>query len=220
MTDRGTNEIFARIARRYDRINRILSLGQERRWRMRTIAFLPEGTVLDLGSGTGDAAAQLAPRTVVAVDPVVEMLSLSDIEGRVAAVGEALPFPDQSFDGVFSAFVVRNLDSVPKTLTEIHRVLRPGGVAAIVDLGRPPNPVAASIHRVGSAILLPLVGAVVARSPREYWYLHRSLDSLPPPEEMYRDGALTMERVWRMGPLGFVYGVVLRKQGTSPATGS
>lgn len=212
---RGTDEIFARIACRYDRINRILSLGQERRWRQTAIRHLPQGTVLDLGSGTGDAAEQLAPRRVVALDPVVEMLELSHIPQRVAAVGEALPFPDDSFDSVFSAYVVRNLASVPKTLSEIHRVLKPGGVAAIVDLSRPTNRWLATLHRVGSAVVLPLVGAVLARSPREYWYLHRSLDSLPAPEVLYADSPLSLEKTWRMGPMGFVYWVVLTKSGTS-----
>ncbi len=208
---RGTDEIFARIARRYDRINRILSFGRERHWRRRAIRHLPDGVVLDLGSGTGDAAGQLAPRRVVAVDPVVEMLALSDIGERVAAVGEALPFGEDTFDGVFSAYVVRNLSSIPDTLAEIHRVLRPEGVAAIVDLGRPPNRWLAMVHRMGSAITLPLIGAIFARSPGEYWYLHKSLDALPPPEELYADGPLVVERVWRMGLFGFVYGVVLRK---------
>jgi demethylmenaquinone methyltransferase/2-methoxy-6-polyprenyl-1,4-benzoquinol methylase len=129
---------------------------------------------------------------------------------RVVAVGESMPFADESFDGVFSAYVFRNLTSIDQTLTEIRRILRPGGKAVIVDLGRPRNPILRLIHRLGSAIALPLAGLIV-RAPGDYWYLHKSLDKLPPVEELYAGGPLTVERTWRMGPLGFVYGAVLTK---------
>lgn len=205
-----SDRIFARIARRYDLVNRILSFGQEQSWRRRGAAHLPPGRVLDLGSGTGSALPVFGERQVVALDPVREMLGLSPIPLRVAGVGERLPFPDGSFDGVFSAYVFRNLTSIPATLSEVARVLRSGGVAVVVDLARPRGRVAAALHRAGSAVFLPLAG-LLAGSPGDYWYLHRSLDKLPPPEELYREGPLRLEQVWRMGPLGFVYGAVLRK---------
>lgn len=205
-----SDPIFARIAHRYDLINRILSLGQDQNWRRRAIRHLPAGWVIDLGSGTGAASEALADRSVVALDPVAQMLSLSTIRLRVVGVGEAMPFVDESFSGVFSAFVFRNLTSVPATLGEIERVLEPGGAAVILDLSRPSNAVAAWIHRVGSAIALPLAG-LIAGAPRDYWYLHKSLDSLPQPAILYRDAPLEIERLERMGPLGFVYAMVLRK---------
>lgn len=170
---------------------------------------LPDGAVLDLGAGTGAANVDLAGRhSVVAVDPSPEMLSLNDADSRVVAVGERLPFDDDTFDAVFSAYVFRNLDSVAATLDEIARVLRPGGRAGIVDLGRPRSRVAARIHRAGTAVVLPTVGRL-AGNVDEYRYLHRSLDKLPPPEVLYAVGPLVLEDVWRMGPLGFVYGAVL-----------
>ncbi len=210
MSARRSDAIFAKIARRYDRLNAVLSLGQEQRWRRRAVDYLPAGRLLDLGSGTGAAAPVFGLRQVVALDPVPEMLSLSPIGHRVVAMGEHLPFADETFDAVFSAYVFRNLDSIDTTLAEMARVLRPGGAAGIVDLTRPARPVAAKLHRAGTALVLPLAGRVVG-APGEYRYLHESLDSLPPPEELYRDRVLTFERVWRMGPLGFVYGVILRK---------
>lgn len=206
-----TDPIFARIARRYDRINAVLSLGREQAWRRAGAVHLPEGSVLDLGSGTGAALEVFEHRSVVGLDPVVEMLKLSPIRHRVAAVGEALPFPDASFDGVFSAFVFRNLTSLDQTLTEIARVLKDGGRAVVIDLTRPRSPVAAGLHRMGTSIVLPAVGAMFAGAPGEYRYLHRSLDSLPPPEEMYAHGPLRLERLWRMGLNGFVYAAVLAK---------
>lgn len=207
----ASDPIFAKIARRYDRINRILSLGREQEWRRRAAHHLPDGPVLDLGSGTGAARPIFGSRPVVALDPVVEMLKLSPLERKVAAIGESLPFGDGSFDGVFSAFVFRNLASVPRTLREMGRVLRPEGKAVVVDLTRPRGKVPRLIHRAGTSVVLPLVGGVFAGAAEEYRYLHRSLDSLPPPEQLFHDGPLRVERVWRMGMNGFVYGAVLEK---------
>ncbi|MFQ5948069.1 MAG: class I SAM-dependent methyltransferase [Acidimicrobiia bacterium] len=206
----STREVFSRIARRYDTLNRILSLGRDQAWRRTAIAYLPPGRVLDLGGGTGAATPEFGDREVVALDPVPEMLALNRAASRVVGVGERLPFGEGVFDGVFSAYVFRNLDSVEATLGEIARVLRGGGVAAIVDLGRPRSRLAKRLHRAGTAVVLPSAGALIG-ARREYAYLHRSLDKLAPPEELYAAGPLRLERVWRMGPLGFVHGAVLRK---------
>jgi demethylmenaquinone methyltransferase/2-methoxy-6-polyprenyl-1,4-benzoquinol methylase len=203
-------EVFSRIARRYDLVNRVLALGRDGAWRRAAIAHLPPGRVLDLGAGTGAANREFGTRRVVSLDPSVPMLARNPQPRRVAGYGEHLPFADGSFDAVFSAYVFRNLESIPSTLAEMHRVLRPGGVAAIVDLARPPAASLRLLHRAGTAVVLPVVGTLVG-APREYWYLHRSLDSLPPPQVLYGGGPLALERVWRMGPFGFVYGVVLRK---------
>jgi demethylmenaquinone methyltransferase/2-methoxy-6-polyprenyl-1,4-benzoquinol methylase len=205
-----SDPIFAKIARRYDRINRILSVGQERRWRAIGVEMLEPGVVLDLGCGTGDT--DFDGREVIGLDPVVEMLRLSPVPAKVVAVGEALPVRDESVDGVFSAFVFRNLGSVDRTLEEMERVLRPGASAVIIDLGRPQNRMLGLVHRLATAIVLPLVGLLFAGAPKEYWYLHRSLDSLAAPEMLYEDRGLALEEVWRSGIFGFVYGVRLRKR--------
>ena len=203
-------EVFSRIARRYDRVNRILSLGRDDDWRRSAIGYLPAGSVVDLGAGTGAANSDLGDRQIIAVDPAPQMLSLNHAAMRIVGKGEALPLADNSVDGVFSAYVFRNLDSIANTLDEIARVLRPGGVAAIVDLGRPESRWKRVLHRMGSAVVLPIVGLFVGGFS-EYRYLHHSLDSLPPPQEIYAGAPLRVERIWRMGPFGFVYGVVLRK---------
>lgn len=205
-------EVFADIAGKYDRINKLLSFGQDDNWRTTIIERLPEGRILDIGAGTGAANRLFADRDIVALDPSEPMLSLNDAPEKHVGVGESLPFEDGTFDAVFSAFVVRNLDSVDETLAEIDRVLKPGGKAGIVDLGRPRNRAARVIHQIGSAIALTGVG-LVYRALDEYRYLNRSLDKLPPPEEMYRDTPLELQHLTRMGPLGFVYGVVLAKSG-------
>lgn len=209
-----SDPIFARIASRYDRINRILSLGKERVWRATGVAMLGPGIVLDLGCGTGDT--DFGSRPVIGLDPVIEMVALSAVPARVVAVGERLPLRDDTMGGVFSAFVFRNLTSVDATLTEIERVLEPGRAAVIIDLGRPRGRILRAIHRIGTALVLPLVGLIFAGAPKEYWYLHRSLDSLPQPEELYAGRDLVLEEVWRSGLFGFVYGARLRKR---PAAG-
>lgn len=206
----SNGKVFTPIARKYDRINTLLSLGQDQHWRRSVVERLPEGRLLDLGAGTGAAAPIFGTRDVVALDPSQEMLIRNDAGLRVGGVGEALPFADGSFDAVFSAYVFRNLDSVDQTLIEVARVLRPGGKAGVVGLGRPEGHWRRRVHRVGTSIVLPIVG-LLSGAPRAYTYLHRSLDKLPPPEEMFAGGPLTLEEVWRMGPMGFVYGVILTR---------
>jgi demethylmenaquinone methyltransferase/2-methoxy-6-polyprenyl-1,4-benzoquinol methylase len=202
--------VFSDIAGKYDRINAILSFGQDQNWRRRVVDHLPMGRLLDLGGGTGAANAIFDDREVIALDPAPEMLALNPSPRRVVAVGEAIPFGDGVFDAVFSAYVFRNLDSVAATLEEVARVLRSGGRAGIVGLGRPQSTWQAAVHRAGSAVALRGVGLATGAYD-EYTYLHHSLDKLLPPEELFADGPLLVEELWRMGPLGFVFGAVLEK---------
>jgi len=206
----GGAAVFSDIAERYDRLNTILSFGRDKAWRLRAARYLPAGHLLDLGAGTGAGNRAFGERWITAVDPSLPMLARNDAGRRIAAVGEHLPFADEAFDGVFSAFVFRNLTSVTDTLAEVHRVLRPRGAAVIVDLSRPEGKVQRRLHRAGSAVFVPLVGRL-AGAPGEYSYLDESLDKLSPPEELYAAGPFTLEHTWRMGPFGFVYGAVLCK---------
>ncbi|MFQ5554722.1 MAG: class I SAM-dependent methyltransferase [Acidimicrobiia bacterium] len=204
----SNGDVFADIAGKYDRINRVLSLGRDDNWRRQVVDRLPDGSILDVGAGTGAANGAFAGRGVVALDPSAAMLGRNDASHRVVATGERLPFVSEVFDAVFSAFVFRNLASVDATVSEMARVLKPGGKAGVVDLGRPPGKLASRLHRAGTAVVLGGVG-VAAGARSEYRYLHRSLDKLPGPEALFADGALRLEEVWRMGPLGFVYGAIL-----------
>lgn len=210
MTGRGAGRVFTPIARRYDLINTVLSLGRDQAWRREVVEQLPQGRLLDLGAGTGAANAIFGDRTVTALDPSPGMLARNHLAQRVTGVGEVLPFEDSAFDAVFSAYVFRNLDSIPVTLDEIARVLRPGGRLGVVDLGRPKKAWQRRLHRLGTAIVLPTVG-LFGGAPKAYWYLHRTLDKLPPAEVLFREGPLALESVWRMGTMGFVYGAVLVK---------
>lgn len=202
--------VFKDIADSYDRLNSVLSLGQDQKWRNTVVSRLPAGRLLDLGAGTGAANEIFGDREVVALDPAPEMLSLNLVPRRIVAVGEQLPFADETFDAVFSAYVFRNLDSVEETMDEIARVLRPGGMAGIVDLGRPQGRIRSGIHRAGTAVVLPLAGMSIGARD-EYVYLHHTLDKHPRPEILLADAPLTLIETWRLGPLGFVWAALLRK---------
>lgn len=202
--------VFKDIADRYDRLNAVLSLGQDQKWRNTVVSRLPGGRLLDLGAGTGAANEIFGDREVVGLDPAPEMLALNDAPDRIVAVGESLPFDDESFDAVFSAYVFRNLDSVDTTMQEVARVLKPGGMAGIIDLGRPEGSFATRIHRMGTAVVLPVAGMAIG-AREEYVYLHHTLDKHPPPEQLLADTPLTLQDTWRLGPMGFVWAALLAK---------
>jgi demethylmenaquinone methyltransferase/2-methoxy-6-polyprenyl-1,4-benzoquinol methylase len=204
----SNGDVFSDIADRYDRLNAMLSLGQDQKWRNTVVSRLPQGRLLDLGAGTGAANEIFGSRKIVALDPAPEMLAFNDASERVVSVGERLPFDDATFDAVFSAYVFRNLDSVEQTMNEVARVLRPGGMAGVVDLGRPTGDVKSKLHRAGTSVVLPLAGmSIGARA--EYVYLHHTLDKHPPPEELLANTPLTLEDTWRLGPMGFVWAALL-----------
>jgi demethylmenaquinone methyltransferase/2-methoxy-6-polyprenyl-1,4-benzoquinol methylase len=190
----GSGAMFDRIARRYDLLNRILSVGLDRRWRRKAVAALapqPGERILDLATGTADVAlAVLAAQpeaTVVGLDPSNEMLAVGAEKARALGVtgkitfvpGDAqeLPFPDASFDGITMAFGIRNVPDRALALSEMARVLRPGGRAVILELSEPRNPLARfHVHKV-----VPLLGALLSGAS-EYRYLEKSIAAFPPPE--------------------------------------
>lgn len=194
----GSGAMFDRIARRYDLLNRVLSLGMDGRWRRKAAAALAlpaRARVLDLACGTGDLSLAILRRhpdaTVTGVDPSRAMLDLA--KGKAArrgcqlalevGVAEELPFADAAFDGVSIAFGLRNVPDRERALREMARVTRPGGRVVVLELGEPRGRLLGPIARFHIHRVVPRLGALLSGA-REYRYLERSIAAFPPPEEV------------------------------------
>lgn len=188
-------EMFARIAPRYDLLNRVMTGGRDRRWRAITVAEtrLPRGGhALDVATGTGDLAFALArvagPRgRVIGVDFTASMLELARLKiqpGTPApefrhADALHLPFADATFDAVTIGFGLRNVTDVPRALAEMHRVLRPGGRMACLEITKPRIPLLAAGFYAYFEHVVPLIGALLNGSREAYTYLPSSLRPFP-----------------------------------------
>jgi len=167
-------ELFAPLGPTYDRYARLLSFGQDPRWRRFLVSRLPVGpedTVVDVACGTGAVALELVRRTgcsVVGVDQSPEMLAearrrLADHRIEfVQAAAQALPFEDASFDGLTAAYLLRYLDDLPAGLAELARVLRPGATASLLDFGVPPAPLTRHAWNFWVDAGLPLAGRAIS----------------------------------------------------------
>jgi len=189
-------EMFAQIAPRYDRANRVLTAGVDERWRGRAIAELaapPGGRILDLCCGTGDLSFGLARRDptlhVTGIDFCAPMLEGANARAKRASRAAdirfiegdvmALPFEDASFDGAIMGFSMRNVVDIVATLREARRVLRPGARLVNLDVTRAPNPFFRRAFELYFYGVVPLVGGIVGGSKSAYRYLPSSLVNFP-----------------------------------------
>jgi demethylmenaquinone methyltransferase/2-methoxy-6-polyprenyl-1,4-benzoquinol methylase len=197
---RAVREMFTSIAPRYDLLNHVLSLNVDRWWWWKTartfnsILHRPDACVLDLCCGTGDMTFALRrqagkPATILGADFSHAMLLRASGKsgGRslrwVEADALRLPFPDQQFDLLTTAFGFRNLADYDRGLREIVRVLRPGGECGILDFGEPRG-LMGKLYRVYFKHVLPAVGTVVSGVKGPYAYLPASVERFPSPDEM------------------------------------
>jgi demethylmenaquinone methyltransferase / 2-methoxy-6-polyprenyl-1,4-benzoquinol methylase len=167
---RTVQNIFTRIASRYDLMNRLMSLGQDRGWRraaIRQVALPPGGYLLDLGSGTGDMSIetlrQYPDGRVLALDFTPAMMHAGRQRRgapRDWTAGDALhlPLPDGAFDAVVSAFLLRNVADLQQALKEQYRVLKPGGRWIALDATRPRRGFFLSLGEDLPALLYPFAG--------------------------------------------------------------
>ncbi|MEY3283412.1 MAG: bifunctional demethylmenaquinone methyltransferase/2-methoxy-6-polyprenyl-1,4-benzoquinol methylase UbiE [Acidobacteriota bacterium] len=195
--DRAVRAMFAEIAPSYDRLNHLLSLNIDKRWRRFTIGKLrdilqrPNVLALDLCCGTADLTLELEPYArVIGCDFCHPMLVIGNekIADRPAlrrqpllTEGNAmqLPFADQSFDVVTIAFGLRNLERVDVGLSEILRVLKPGGRAAILEFSRPVLPIFRQLFEFYFHHILPRIGGLISGSTTAYTYLPKSVGNFP-----------------------------------------
>lgn len=176
--NRAAQELFAPLAETYDRYARLLSVGQDPRWRSFLVSRLearPVHVVLDVATGTGAVAVELARRygcRVVGVDQSAEMLA----EGRrrVAAAGlaesvelrdaraEELPFEDAAFDGLTFTYLLRYVEDPAATLRELARVVRPGARIAMLEFSTPKSPVPRLLWELYVRVGLPAAGRLIS----------------------------------------------------------
>ncbi|HDP94587.1 MAG TPA: methyltransferase domain-containing protein [Candidatus Aminicenantes bacterium] len=171
------------MADHYDRFNHLSSLGLDAWWRYRSLQGLSlSGRILDLGSGGGQMSEGLAKQRAfcVGVDPSYAMLARGKRFGRaflpIQAQGEALPFRDNTWDGVISGFVMRNLESLEKTIRECHRTLRPGGILMVLDFFPPRSRLLRAFFRIYLGRIVPWVYGKVTGLGRDAAWLNRSID--------------------------------------------
>ena len=201
---------FSNIYKFYDLINSVLTLGFDKSWRSKASSHVTGTRVLDLGSGTGAAFQQLQNFDVTAVDPDEKMLELNEFSNKVIGGAENLPFPDNSFDSIYCAFVWRNINEPKKGMDEIYRVLRPGGKFILLDMTRPKNKFLKAIHKIGTFKVTLLIG-LLTFNLKEYRFLHNSLDKYPQPEEYFQTHPFENCIIERMGLFDFVYEAVFEK---------
>ena len=195
---------FSNIHKFYDFVNSLTTLGFDKSWRKQAAKKLNPGSVLDLGSGTGASYTDLINFDVTALDPDEQMLSLNNFEKKVVGKGEELPFKENSFDNVLCCFVWRNVADTEKALSEVYRVLKPGGKFILLDMTRPKNSFLKIIHKIGTYILLHFVG-LITLNLKEYTFLYKSLDFYPQPEVHLSKNNYTNLVIERVGLFDFVY---------------
>lgn len=190
--------MFARIVPRYDLLNRLMTGGQDVRWRRLAarLARPRDAIALDLATGTGDLAIELrrqGARSVIGADycePMLEAAAVKLTLGRlnrihlVTADALALPFAEGCFDCVTSAFLLRNVVDLPGALAEVRRVLRPGGRVISLELTRLRPGLRARIFDSYFQRVVPRLGALISRDSTAYWYLPASLDPFPDAEHL------------------------------------
>jgi len=197
---RWVRAMFGRIAGRYDLLNHLLSFNLDRRWRARLVTRVAElidqpARVLDLCCGTGDVLLALEARgfrTAFGSDFCHPMLVEANRKLRdrrfhsplFEADALALPLPGGSLDLITVAFGFRNLANYEKGLEELLRVLRPGGVAAILEFSRPTNRAFAAVYGYFSTRVLPMVGGWISGSRDAYSYLPESIRKFPDAEAL------------------------------------
>jgi demethylmenaquinone methyltransferase/2-methoxy-6-polyprenyl-1,4-benzoquinol methylase len=179
-------DMFSRIAYRYDLMNRLMTGGQDVRWRrevIRRAEIPPGGNVLDLGAGTGDLAREALRQVpdchAVAADLTMEMMRIgrqrpAPSEGVIQWVSSdalQIPFPEHTFDAVVSGFLLRNVIDIERTLAEQYRTLKPGGRLVALDTTQPHENLLSPLIRFHLKKVIPTLGSLLVGERDAYTYL-------------------------------------------------
>jgi len=192
---RAVRDMFSGIAPRYDLLNRLMTAGMDVAWRRQVIQLAqpaPQSRLLDLGAGTGDLA-----REALRVEPACQICA-ADFSFNMMLTGKTrhgqprdwagsdalnLPFESNSFDGVVSGFLVRNVVDMDRALNEQLRVLKPGGRMVCLDTTRPRKSLFSPLIRFYMLRVIPLMGALIAGNRFAYSYLPQTSREFLPAEE-------------------------------------
>ncbi len=188
-------KMFNNISKRYDLLNRLLSLGIDVIWRKKAIKQLQAAQpkrILDVATGTADFAIQaldLKPDKVVGVDISEGMLSigheklkkknLQDVIELRLGDSEKLPFEENEFDAVIVAFGVRNFEDLLKGLKDMHHVLKPGGNLVVLEFSKPKAFPFKQLYNLYFKFILPLIGKIISKDKSAYTYLPESVNAFP-----------------------------------------
>lgn len=194
-------EMFDHIAPAYDRMNALMSLGMHGHWRQKAVRWVADShprAILDVATGTGDFAISLAQAVegsqVTGIDLSQGMIDVG--RGKVDREGLGdritltqadclhLPLDDDTFDAVTCAFGVRNFERLLDGYREMYRVMRPGGVIAILELSTPTSPLVRPLYDLYSGAVIPTLGRVIASDGDAYSYLPASIKAVAQGQEM------------------------------------
>lgn len=187
------NDLFAKIARRYDFLNDLQSFGLHRGWKRQVVTLAnvtPKSHALDLCCGTGDISFALAQRgaETTGLDFSAQMLAVAAERSQKTGTclptfiqGDAqnVPFPDSSFDIVTIGYGLRNLTSWQRGLEEMYRVAKPGARLIVLDFGKPPNALWRALYFTHLQISVPLIGLLFCGNAKAYAYILESLKHYP-----------------------------------------
>ena len=186
--------MFTRIAKRYNLMNRLMTGGQDIRWRRQVIQLArlrPTSRLLDLGTGTGDLArealAQVPQARVIAADFTLEMMRVGQKNGLLnfsSADALRLPFSDSIFDAVVSGFLMRNVIDLQKSLQEQYRVLKKGGRIVILDTTRPKKNLLYPFIWLHMHVVIPVLGKLLTGSTDAYRYLPETTEGFVTAENL------------------------------------
>jgi demethylmenaquinone methyltransferase/2-methoxy-6-polyprenyl-1,4-benzoquinol methylase len=220
--------MFARIAGRYDLMNRLMTAGQDVRWRRWVIrqASLPSGgRLLDIATGTGDIALEGLRQqpNIMAVggDFTIEMMQVGRADARrahirwTAADTLALPFPAHSFDAVTSGFLMRNVIDVPRAFQEQVRVTRPGGWVVVLESSPPKDNLLRPFIRFHLNYIIPFLGKVIVGESDAYRYLPDSTQAFQSPESLA--GIMRDSGLINVAYTMFMFGTIAIHAGQKPA---
>ena len=189
-------DMFNNIAAKYDFLNHALSFNIDKIWRNKAIKAIGANnpkTILDVATGTGDfavlSAQKLQAEKIVGIDisekmlevgvAKIEKLNLSQLVTLQLADSESMPFPDNSFDAITVGFGVRNFENLELGLQEMHRVLKPNGIAAVLEFSMPTHFPIKQLYTFYFKRILPLVGKWFSKDYDAYYYLFSSVQEFP-----------------------------------------